>query len=192
MKLFLIRHGQTTANFKKNFVGQSDVPLPETGRQQAEAIRPILAKFPFDRVFSSDLSRAIDTQKISLPFEGAERTELLREYSVGTLEGRNWEEFYANGQNAEIRKTRNYTSFGGENSEMVQSRVRKFLKELEDSPSDYVAAFAHCGLMTVFLQVVLGASFDHRITQTPNCAIHVFEYDGNKWSLLAWNYMKEL
>ena len=192
MKLFLIRHGETTANFDKIFSGQSDVSLSEKGRQQAEAIRPVLAKFPFDRVFSSDLSRAADTQRIALPFEGAVRTELLREYSVGSLTGRNWEEFYADGQNAETRKTRNYAPFGGENTEMVSARVRKFLKMLEEDPCGYVAAFAHGGLISAFLQVVLGASFDHNTTRSANCAIHVFEYDGLRWSLLAWNYGIEL
>ena len=57
MKLFLIRHGQTTANVsRKAYCGQTDVPLTELGRQQAEAIRPILSRHQFDRVFSSDLS----------------------------------------------------------------------------------------------------------------------------------------
>ena len=81
MKLFLIRHGQSTANLVKTYAGQTDAPLTEQGRLEAEQIRPILGKFSFDRVYSSDLTRAIDTQRIALPDAVAETTPLLREIS---------------------------------------------------------------------------------------------------------------
>ena len=67
MKLFLVRHGQTTANQQKIYAGQTDVLLTEQGRQEAESIRPILEKFTFDRVYSSDLTRARRTAE-ALPF----------------------------------------------------------------------------------------------------------------------------
>ena len=62
MKLFLVRHGQTVSNVAGVYAGQTDVILTDAGRAQAMKIRPILEKFQFDKVYSSDLSRAIDTQ----------------------------------------------------------------------------------------------------------------------------------
>ena len=64
MLLFLIRHGQTTANETGTYSGQTDVMLTELGKAQAEAIRPVLAQYKFDRVYSSPLSRAVHTAEL--------------------------------------------------------------------------------------------------------------------------------
>lgn len=188
MKLFLIRHGQTDANLNKYYAGQTDVPLTEQGRQEAQAIRPVLEKFTFDRVYSSDLSRTVDTQKLALPAHTAIQTPLLREFDVGAMAGRYIADVIAE-YGTEIRKTRSYVAFGGEDAAMVCVRMRKFLDELEAYPCEYVAAFVHNGIMNSMLQLVLNADYDRSATFTRNCAINVFEFDGTKWKLLAWNYM---
>ena len=87
MLLFLIRHGQTTANETGTYSGQTDVMLTELGKAQAEAIRPVLAQYKFDRVYSSDLTRAIDTQKLAIPEAQGICSPLLREMDVGSLAG---------------------------------------------------------------------------------------------------------
>lgn len=188
MKLFLIRHGQSTANLVKAYAGQTDAPLTEQGRLEAEQIRPILGKFSFDQVYSSDLSRAIDTQKIALPGVEGIQNPLLREYDVGTLVGVGFEEAAAKYGN-EFRRKRDYTPFGGENGQMVCQRARDFLQLLEENPCEYVAAFSHNGFLNSMLNVVLKSNFDHTAVGSKNCAVHVYEYDGVRWRLLAWNYM---
>ena len=75
---------------------------------------------------------------------------------------------------------------------MVCDRARRFLQLLEADPCENVAAFSHNGLLNSLLQAVLNASFDNTSVGSKNCAIHVYEYDGNKWRLLAWNYMGKL
>lgn len=191
MKLFLIRHGQTTANLEQFYAGQSDVPLTDRGRREAENIRPILEKFSFDRVYSSDLSRAIGTQKLALPGYTAETTPLLREFDMGTLVGQPFGTALQKMDPA-ARRARDYTVFGGESGEMVCARLRKFLDSLVADPCDCAAAFVHNGIMGCMLQLVLQAQVDIRAVRTPNCAIHVFDHDGNKWRLLAWNYMGQV
>lgn len=182
MKLFLIRHGQTVTNLEKRWTGQLDVALTEQGRREAEQIRPILAQIPFDRVYSSDLSRAVITQQLALPGYTAEQTKLLREFDVGSLAGSAFSDIPA-----EQRKPYNY--YGGESTADVCNRIRHFLKELEGKPWENVAAFAHNGVLSCMLRVVLNADFSGAVVGSRNCAIHVFEYDGKMWRLLAWNYM---
>lgn len=191
MKLFLVRHGQTVANRDQFYSGQSDIPLTEQGRQQAEAIRPILAPFSFDRVYSSDLSRAMDTQHLALPGAVVKTTPLLREFDVGSLTGKSFAEVRAM-QEDSFRARRDFTGFGGENVEMVCNRVRTFLSLLESDPSENAIAFAHNGILGCMLRIVLNADIDNTAAFSRNCAIHVFEYDGSKWRLLAWNYMGKL
>ena len=188
MKLYLIRHGESVANEKKVYAGQSDVMLTENGRRQARKIQPILSQIHFDKVYSSDLSRAIDTQRLAIPGVEGERTPLLREYAVGAAEGMGFAEVRER-FGASVSTSRDYTAFGGESAEMVCARLREFLSKLETESCENVAAFAHNGIMIAMMEIVLGSGFDRSAIKSSNCAIHVFEYDGIKWRRLAWNYM---
>lgn len=193
MRLFLVRHGQTTANFEKCYSGQADVPLTELGRQQAAAIRPILERFSFDRVYSSDLSRAIDTQMLALPGYTGQRLALLREIDVGNLTGKSIPETRAQlGELSKKLPIEGYAQFGGESTQQFAERASRFLKLLEEDPCDNVIAFAHNGYLNAVLQTVLGGQIDRSKVASGNCAIHVFKFDGTKWTLRAWNYMGEI
>ena len=88
MFLYLIRHGESIANKERFYAGQTDVPLTELGREQAKELVPFLSHISFDCVFSSDLSRAMDTQKIALPNENAVLSSKLREIHTGLLTGK--------------------------------------------------------------------------------------------------------
>lgn len=58
----LVRHGQTEWNRVERFRGHADVPLNETGLAQAESTgRRVVAEWQPGAVFSSPLSRAVDT-----------------------------------------------------------------------------------------------------------------------------------
>lgn len=191
MKLYIIRHGESEANLHRYYAGQSDAKLTPLGIEQAKAIAPLLADIPFDRVYSSDLSRALDTQSYALPGWTAERTPLLREYDVGSVTGKSIEEtirYYAEKGIAFPQ----FNELGGENAEMVRTRLRKFLAKLEADPCENVAAFAHGGLMLTMAQIVLGNQVNPAALRSDNCCIHVFEWDGQRWSLLAWNYMRKV
>ena len=191
MKLFLVRHGQTTANQQKIYAGQTDVLLTEQGQQEAEAIRPILEKFTFDRVYSSDLRRAVDTQRLALPDATAIQTPLLREFDEGSLVGMCFTEVQALFDDS-YRRRRDYTPYGGESADMVCARLRQFLSILEADPCDTAIAFAHNGIMNMMLRITLGEELDYTGAHSKNCAIHVFEYTNGIWRLLAWNYMGKL
>ena len=91
-----------------------------------------------------------------------------------------------------ITKNRDYTEYGGESADMVCARLKKFLSQLEENPCENVAAFAHHGVLICMLQNVVGTAFDYSSVRSGNCAIHVFEYAGGKWRLLAWNYKSDV
>lgn len=192
MRLFIVRHGQSTANLAKTYAGQSDVPLTEQGRLQAQAIQPILADIPFDRVYSSDLIRAIDTQKLALPGRECIRLPLLREMDIGKLTGMLISE--ARKQYAgHFHHSYNYTTyFGGETMQDIQKRAASFLQLLEEDPCENVIAFTHNGFIRSLLDNVLKASVPAKSVVIANCSIHVFDFDGQVWRLAAWNYMKNL
>ena len=191
MKLFLIRHGQSVANLHSYYAGQMDMPLTELGISQAAAIAPLLAPYRFDKVYSSDLSRAKSTCENALPGVDYETLALLREYDVGRLEG------VALGSVprihvAEPEKRPDYTDYDGENALMVCARAKQFLEMLEGEPHEYVAAFSHFGFINCLLRTILGAAYDSKRVFTTNCSVHVVEFDGKQWRILALNYGLEV
>ena len=182
----MVRHGQTTGNVAGLIYGQVDYPLTQMGRDQAAAIRPILETIKFDKVYSSDLSRAIETQEIALPGVKANAASpLIREYDVGSIVGQP----LGTAKTLTPEGGRDYTPFDGETSEQVQARLKKFLETyLESDPCETAAVFAHNGIMIAMMNLVLGQKLRSPAIQSKNCAVHVFEFKDGKWSLLAWNY----
>ena len=59
--VFLIRHGETQWNRERRFLGRSDVPLNNTGQHQAQLLADRLRAVPFNHVYSSPLTRAVET-----------------------------------------------------------------------------------------------------------------------------------
>ncbi|REE95361.1 bifunctional RNase H/acid phosphatase [Thermomonospora umbrina] len=57
----LLRHGQTPFSVEKRFAGVGDVPLTETGREQARAAALALKDLGLDAVVTSPLGRCRDT-----------------------------------------------------------------------------------------------------------------------------------
>lgn len=190
MRLFMVRHGQSAANLSKTYAGQTDAPLTEQGRREALAIRPILADIPFDRVYSSDLSRASDTQKLALPDKDSIRLPLLREINVGSLAGLPFAQARQD-HPEQFRGDVDYTYFGGESFEDVRSRAAAFLRLLEEDPCDTAIAFSHNGFICSLLECILKTPVHRRAVFSENCAIHIFDLDGQNWRLTAWNYMKK-
>ena len=192
MRLFLVRHGQSTANLEKRYMGQTDVPLTELGQAQAEAIRPILAPFTFDKVYTSDLQRAINTQKLALP-EATDvvRLKILREVDVGELVGTPINEMPAP-YDPLFPKHKDYSFKNGENFSMVRERAQAFLDEVLASGAETVAAFSHFGFLCCLTQLMLDTEIANGHTPIDNCGIVVLEHDGTKWRLLAWNSGKTL
>src|SRR4051812_18126942 len=64
-RLFLVRHGATTASAEDRFAGAIDTPLSEEGRRQATLLGDRLAKEQIDAVYASPMSRAMETARLA-------------------------------------------------------------------------------------------------------------------------------
>ena len=59
--ILLVRHGQTSWNKQRRFLGRSDIPLDQEGVAQAKAAAAVLRPIPLQALYSSPLSRAWGT-----------------------------------------------------------------------------------------------------------------------------------
>jgi len=185
VKLYMIRHGQSEENLRKAYSGQMDSRLTEQGEKDALGVRKVLQGISFDKVYSSDLSRAVRTQEIALPGIISEKLPLVREISVGNLEGKKFEEL---GESFILnRSTYNFVPYGGENYEMLQERAKKFLEMMSKEDCDIVAVFSHGGFINVVLGCILGCRVTNENALSDNCGVSVFEYNDGRWALRKWN-----
>ena len=63
-RLYLIRHGETDANKSGVLMGSTDIPLNDTGRQQAALLRDRINALEVDSIFASPLTRAVETASV--------------------------------------------------------------------------------------------------------------------------------
>ena len=188
MILFMIRHGQTQANVEDLLYGQLEYPLTEAGCAQAAALQPLLANYQFDRVYSSDLGRAVQTAKLAIPGCEPIQTPLLREYDIGTIAPIKRADFYAHYRHL----LGNYSSVGGEDNKDVKHRLGEFLHQLEADPQPYVAAFSHNGTIRCLMRMIIGEGINSTALQSNNCNVAVFRYENENWKLAAWNLAGDL
>ncbi|OTO72897.1 MULTISPECIES: histidine phosphatase family protein [unclassified Enterococcus] len=90
--VYFTRHGKTMLNTMERAQGWSDAPLTPAGIEVAEAVgKGIGDSIKFDKVYSSDSGRAIETAEVIL--ENAdqkvpvEKDKRLKEFNFGSYEG---------------------------------------------------------------------------------------------------------
>ncbi len=92
VKLILIRHGVTNWNLKKRYCGSVDLALNQKGREQARRLSRRLKGEQFDKLYSSDKKRAMQTAKIVFPGRKIQINPALREMHFGCFEGLTYKE----------------------------------------------------------------------------------------------------
>lgn len=93
VKLYVVRHGETYLNRYHKLQGWADSPLTEQGKAVAIVAGERLSHIAFDRVYTSDLGRTIETAELILkqnnhkqPLELC-RLAQFREVFFGSYEG---------------------------------------------------------------------------------------------------------
>ena len=64
MKVYLLRHGEIECGAEMRFIGQTDVPLSDTGVKQALWWRDALEPVAVEGIYCSDLVRSRHTAEI--------------------------------------------------------------------------------------------------------------------------------
>jgi alpha-ribazole phosphatase len=151
MNLLLIRHGETEGNLLKHYIGRTDEPLCEQGREHAGETR---GRFSCPgtggRVYVSPLLRATQTAIILFPQAEQIVVEDFREMDFGDFEGHSHEELQADATyRAWLDKLCEPPCPNGESRAEFNTRVRSafssLIEEALRTQEKHVAIVAHGG-----------------------------------------------
>lgn len=189
MKLYLIRHGESTDNLAKRHSGWAQSPLTDKGEADGVRAGELLKNVTFDKIFCSDQRRAMQTCALALPERmDVEYTPLLRETNVGVLQGQlmaDCREKYGEAYTT-TRRVRNFIPFDGEDNAMHVARVRAFVERLLAGSWNSVAAFCHGGTIDSMLEIACGKEARANATNIFNGSVTIFTYEDGKWTLEKW------
>jgi len=182
-----IRHGNTDWNIAKRVQGQTDVPLNETGRRQAEALADRLASEPWDALISSDLARARETADIiNRPFGHPIRMDTrLREQGYGRLEGM-LEEECVQGWGTDWWRTGPQVESRAE----VLSRGLESITELAaEHPDSRLLVVSHGDTLCCLINHILGRQ---AFTELHNTSFSLITYSNGRWQAELLNCNRHL
>lgn len=161
MELICVRHGRTAWNAERRFQGQTDIPLDDEGRAQAQALAAHLRGERFDLALTSDLSRAVATAEAICAGRELllERDPELREMGFGIWEGLTWPEIVASDPSIDYsyeKSPRHYTPEGGESWDALVARVDAALQRICRRTHDggRILLVSHAGVMHAIVHAV--------------------------------------
>ncbi len=187
-RIILVRHGRTVWNEEGRYQGKIDIPLSQAGKEQARKVGEALKDIPIKAIYSSPLSRCLDTAKEIAKHHGIDVKvrDGLKEIDHGK-----WEGMLASEVEREYPKLLRLWRLkpsevkmpGGESLAEVYERVVKEFNSIisEHGDEDNIVIVGHDATNKVLMCHLLGLSLDNFWTfKQANCGISVVELGKDK------------
>lgn len=188
MRLYLIRHAQSTGNKKGELQGRADTVLSESGIKQARSLSKKL-DLNFDIIFSSPLKRAQQTAEYAINQETQEyELELidgLSEMDIGIFEGvhksqitEEQKEMWNN-----MLVNLDYREHKGETLqhfiERVKSSFKQIIAKAQHNNYSTIGVFTHAGVLKILFKFILDIDYDG----FENAGVYCIEKINHRWEL---------
>jgi broad specificity phosphatase PhoE len=154
-QITLVRHGITNWNVTGQFQGHTDTPLSDEGRAQAQALAKHLKKANVDLIYSSPLSRALETARTVFPNRDILQDERIKELNFGDFES------FTQTENEKHERWAWWSADpfkreapNGESYEALRIRSVEWMYSLPDDV--HTIAFTHSGTIQMLLSYVMG------------------------------------
>ena len=197
-RIYIVRHGETTSNEQGKFAGHTDFPLNAVGLEQAEQTAAALADTPIDAVYSSDLSRAMDTAKAHAARHGLAviPDRALREVYCGAWENRKFDDLRERYADAFVHGfLENYLTFvfpGGEAAPEAGERFYAEVRRLAaENDGKTLIVVSHGGVIRSFWAKICGADLDKESAKYPfpsNASYSITDFDGEKFIPVEYSH----
>ena len=160
-ELWIVRHGETEWSASGQHTSRTDLPLTETGREQARADADTVAGVGFSLVLTSPLLRARETCRLCGFEQAAELCDDLHEWDYGDYEGLTSPQIHESRPDWDL-----WTDGcpGGESPDQIGGRIDRLLARLAGVEGE-VLCFAHGHVLRVLaarwceMDVAAGARF---------------------------------
>jgi len=178
MKIYLIRHGQTTGDIEDRFGGDYEDHLTEEGERQAVQLGEKLMSKGIEIIFCSPRVRAQETaelvnQKLNTEVKITKDVRERNHYGVMTgMTKEEAKEKYPD-QVGLLHDTKN-TIKGGEDYESFGKRIKKSLDEILDSNYQTIGVLTHGGPIRFIFREILKLGE----IKIGDCAVAELDYDG--------------
>ena len=189
--LWLIRHGPINAK-PSRCIGWTDLPLSDPEQARKEAIKFVSLIKTSKAVFTSDLTRAVQTatfiaQLLKCPMVA---TNALREMHFGQWEGKSWAEIETEFPDAYRRYMRNWKTANtprGESYSDLTGRVKSFLENIfKKAEYRSIVIVGHAGSLRVIISEILGRSAEESMDiqiDRGKAVVLQFDRQSGEWKL---------
>ncbi|WP_024955575.1 histidine phosphatase family protein [Sulfurospirillum arcachonense] len=185
-KIYLVRHGHIDTGEEKRYVGRTDILLDKLGKEQAKSLQEYFRLIPIDTVFTSSLSRCVETANIICQSKNLIPHQIreFQEIDMGTWENipmsliktNNAQAYEQRGQDLE-----HFTPPQGESFGALSQRVMKALNEIIQANNGTIIIVAHAGVNRVILRYFLNISFQNIFTiKQPYVSVYKLERKSKK------------
>ena len=201
--ILLIRHGETPWNAERRLQGHIDIPLSDTGLQQAAALGQALAGEPLAAILSSDLRRAQQTAQAVADLQDlpVQTDALLRERCYGAFEGLLYADIaarypheYAQWQSRQIDAVMPSGEREAESFRQFYARANAAIARwAAHYDGQTIAIVAHGGVLECAYRAAVGMRLDSpRDFPVINASVNRFSCADGKLHLLHWGNIEHL
>lgn len=155
-RISMLRHGMTEGNRTGRYIGATDSPLSPEGKEQLEDLLALYDYPKVEKVYTSPLTRAVETARILYPEHRLQPIDGLQEYHFGIFENRSIDELSADPRyQAWVSGSMEEAPDGGESREAFAQRVTAgFCQVLSDMMEHGIfsaALIGHAGVLSALL-----------------------------------------
>ena len=208
----MVRHAETEWNAGGRLQGHSDTPLNDVGMRQAASLRARMQEIQPTGLYSSDLSRCVQTARAALGLgpEGNEMDTIsisraglahpalceirkdLRERCFGEWEGMTGAgiaERYPEEHQAWITRVPGFCPPGAETRRQVVDRVKAMLEEVvRRDPGGRIVLFTHGGVISAAISYIFGAPPTPTLrVRLDNAGLTTLRKRHDRWELVRLN-----
>jgi broad specificity phosphatase PhoE len=183
-EVYLVRHGETEWTLSGQHTGSTDIPLTENGREVARRLGDKLRELHFAAVWSSPMSRSLDTARLAGFEHDVRIDDNLKEWDYGEYEGLT---------TPQIREANpGWFLFrdgapGGESPEQIGARADRVIEEVRAVDGD-VLLFAHGHILRVISTRWLGyPPNDGGKFSLGTATLSILGYEHEEASMWRWN-----
>lgn len=191
MKVFILRHGETTGDVEKRYGGAYDDHLTTKGKKQSEELAKRLEGTGISTMYVSPLARAIETAMIiakKVPAKLISVSDIRERNNYGVLTGlkkseakkkfdEEVEDLEENSPYHHVKGSEDYYEF----SERVLGAFNEFIEDEFDKETLAIGFLTHGGPIRTIFREILG----FEVEGIKDCALFELEYDGNGFEIIS-------